>query len=103
MSNSDDFGRVLGLTVGAVMLVITTALIIYGCNNRSWKEFAIESGHAEYVLKGSEAVWQWKECEHSRGSEKLSKCWKNTTKGDATDGIPKDTQAHKQNDVLRVP
>lgn len=28
---------------------------------RHWKKESVKMGHAEYVLKGDKAVWQWKD------------------------------------------
>ena len=73
MSNSDGDGRVAGcaaLFAAALMLVVVTAAIASDCTARAWEKDAVRLGHAEYVPKGSEAVWQWKECEHCKGSEK---------------------------------
>lgn len=53
--------------VGCVCLIIGLffgAFISCVWQSESWKKEAVEKGHAEYVLKGNEAVWQWKELKH---------------------------------------
>lgn len=47
--------------IAAIIGAIGGAFVAATINNNSWRTQAIEKGYAEYVLKGSEAVWQWKE------------------------------------------
>jgi hypothetical protein len=34
---------------------------VAGCTNMNWRAEAVDKGHAEYYLDGSEAKWRWKD------------------------------------------
>lgn len=55
----DEFSA--GLIIGIVFGIGFGCFVIGGMSTNSWKSEAVEKGHAEYVLQGSKAVWQWKE------------------------------------------
>ena len=55
--NEEFLAFVGGLLIGAVAFGVS----IGGCTDSAWRRESVEKGHAEYVLKGNQAVWQWKE------------------------------------------
>lgn len=54
----DEFkvGFIIGLAVGGFCLLLSCIVL-----DSRWRYEAVDKGHAEYKLVGSEAVWQWKE------------------------------------------
>lgn len=50
----------LGVFLGT-MLGLFVAMLVCVAVDSTWRREAVEKGHAEYVLQGSEAVWRWKE------------------------------------------
>lgn len=59
MSDFQD-GLTAGLMVAVLALLIGCPAVA-GCTNMNWRAEAVDKGHAEYYLDGSEAKWRWKE------------------------------------------
>lgn len=60
--NNNGFvpGVLIGIVIG-IFLGLTTGVASICKLSLEWRREAVEKGHAEYVLQGDEAVWQWKE------------------------------------------
>lgn len=54
----------VGVLAGAG-LGLLLALAVGITVDNTWRREAVEKGHAEYVLQGSDAVWRWKEVQPS--------------------------------------